>query len=179
MWSQALLVPLVCEAINNYHLSLSAIKQTNQSHGACSLICSASSSNCLSGSVLFLFLTFPMIPPLTAAKGRRQGIAATAAVHSLGVVAMCAWKNLDLDYVGTSSTNTSDVVVFWGFSDSTSESILNSLEEVYLSDVTFVKSGVKFNETLLVDLSTFLLASLTFMIWLDNWNHVVMLSQIW
>jgi len=31
--------------------------------------------------------------------------------------------------------NGSDVVVFWGFSDSTSESILNSLEVVYLSDV--------------------------------------------
>jgi len=30
--------------------------------------------------------------------------------------------------------NRSDVVVFWGFSDSTVESILNSLEAVYLSD---------------------------------------------
>ena len=31
--------------------------------------------------------------------------------------------------------NKSDVVVFWGFSDSAGESILNSLEAVYLSDV--------------------------------------------
>ena len=29
----------------------------------------------------------------------------------------------------------SDVVVFWGFSDSTGETILNSLEAAYLSDV--------------------------------------------
>jgi len=29
----------------------------------------------------------------------------------------------------------SEVAVFWGFSDSTGESILNSLEAVYLSDV--------------------------------------------
>jgi len=29
----------------------------------------------------------------------------------------------------------SDVVVFWGFSDSTGESILNSTEAVYLDDV--------------------------------------------
>ena len=31
--------------------------------------------------------------------------------------------------------NRSDVVVFWGFSNSTGESILNSLEAVYLGDV--------------------------------------------
>ena len=31
--------------------------------------------------------------------------------------------------------NRSDVVVFWGFNDSMGESILNSLEMVYLSDV--------------------------------------------
>jgi len=31
--------------------------------------------------------------------------------------------------------NRSDVVVFWGFSDSTGESILNSLEAIYLSGV--------------------------------------------
>ena len=31
--------------------------------------------------------------------------------------------------------NRSDVMVFWHFSDSTDESILNSLEAVYLSDV--------------------------------------------
>ena len=31
--------------------------------------------------------------------------------------------------------NRSDVVVFWGFSNSTGESILNSMEAVYLGDV--------------------------------------------
>ena len=31
--------------------------------------------------------------------------------------------------------NRSDVVMFWGFSNSTGESILNSLEAVYLGDV--------------------------------------------
>ena len=31
--------------------------------------------------------------------------------------------------------NRSDVVVFWGFSDSTGEIILNSLEAIYLSAV--------------------------------------------
>ena len=31
--------------------------------------------------------------------------------------------------------NRSDVAVFWGFSDSTGKSILNTLEAVYLSDV--------------------------------------------
>ena len=31
--------------------------------------------------------------------------------------------------------NRSDVVVFWGFSNNTGESILNSLEAVYLGDV--------------------------------------------
>ena len=31
--------------------------------------------------------------------------------------------------------NRSDLVVFWGFSYSTGESILNSFEAVYLSDV--------------------------------------------
>ena len=31
--------------------------------------------------------------------------------------------------------NMSDVVVFWGFSNSTGESILNSSEAVYLGDV--------------------------------------------
>ena len=31
--------------------------------------------------------------------------------------------------------NSSDVVVCWGFSDRTGESILNSLEAIYLSDV--------------------------------------------
>ena len=31
--------------------------------------------------------------------------------------------------------NRSDAVVFWGFSDSTGKSILNSMEVVYLSDV--------------------------------------------
>ena len=30
--------------------------------------------------------------------------------------------------------NRSDVVVFWGFSNSTDESILNSLEAIYLGD---------------------------------------------
>ena len=32
--------------------------------------------------------------------------------------------------------NRSDVVVFWGFSSSTGEGVLNSLETVYLSDVS-------------------------------------------
>src|SRR6218665_828008 len=73
--------------------------------GACSLICSASSSNCLSvclsGSVLFLFLTFPVIPSPNSSKGKKASCNC-----ALGVVAVCARKNFDLDYVGTSSTNT-------------------------------------------------------------------------
>jgi len=38
--------------------------------------------------------------------------------------------------------NRSDVVVFWGFSDSTGESILNSLEAVYLSDIYFQEKRI-------------------------------------
>ena len=35
--------------------------------------------------------------------------------------------------------NRSDVVVFWGFSNSTGESILNSLEAVYLGDASMLR----------------------------------------
>ena len=38
--------------------------------------------------------------------------------------------------------NRIDVVVFWGFSDSTGESILNSLEAIYLSDVYVLEERI-------------------------------------
>src|SRR6218665_1081364 len=95
---------LVWEAINNYHPSLSAIKETNQSHGGMqpNMQCQQQQlSDCLSGSVLFLFLTFPVIPSPNSSKGKKASCNC-----ALGVVAVCARKNFDLDYVGTSSTNT-------------------------------------------------------------------------
>ena len=38
--------------------------------------------------------------------------------------------------------NRSDVVMFWGFSNSTGESILNSLEAVYLGEVYVQEESV-------------------------------------
>ena len=39
--------------------------------------------------------------------------------------------------------NRSDVAVFWGFNDSRGESILNSLEAVYLSDVCVQEKRIR------------------------------------
>src|SRR6218665_1922115 len=75
------------EAINNFHLSLSAIKETNQSHRGMQLICCASRSNGL--SVWFLFLTFPMIPSPNSSKWKKAGHSSNRSC-ALGVVAVCA-----------------------------------------------------------------------------------------
>src|SRR6218665_1562314 len=102
---------MVWEAINNYHLSLSAIKETNQSHRGIqpNMWCQQQQlSVCFSGSVLFPFLTFPMINPSpNSSKGKKARHSSNRSC-ALGVVAVGAKKNLDLDYVGTSSTNTHD-----------------------------------------------------------------------
>src|SRR6218665_3582177 len=66
--------------------------------GAYSLICGASSSNCLSGSVMYLFLTFPMIPSTNNSKGKKARHSSNRSC-ALGVVAVCARKYLDLDYM--------------------------------------------------------------------------------
>src|SRR6218665_1307640 len=101
---------LVWKAINNYHLSLSAIKETNQSHRGMqpNMLCQQQQqllSVCLSGSVLFVFLTFPMIPFPNSRKGKKARQSSNRSC-ALGVVAVSARENLYLDYVGTSSTNT-------------------------------------------------------------------------
>src|SRR6218665_933870 len=62
-------------------------------------------SVCLSRSVLFLFLTFPKIPPPNSSKGKKARHSSNRSC-ALGVVAVCARKCFDTDYVGTSSTNT-------------------------------------------------------------------------
>src|SRR6218665_2368909 len=62
-------------------------------------------SVCLSGSVLFVFLTFPMISSPYSRKGKKARQSSNRSC-ALGVVAVCARENLYLDYVGTSSTNT-------------------------------------------------------------------------
>jgi len=54
----------------------------------------------LSGYVLFLFLTSPMIPSPNSSKWKKASRGC-----ALSVVAVCARKNFDLDYAGTSSTN--------------------------------------------------------------------------
>src|SRR6218665_1713266 len=84
------------------------IKETNQSHGGMqpNMRCQQQQlSICLSGSVLFLFLTFPLIHSPNSSKGKKARHSSNRSC-ALGVVAVCRRKNLVLDYVGTSSTNT-------------------------------------------------------------------------